>query len=75
MSTKSNSKILLKPNKKIIHLDKYTGKWVAFIDGKIVGVGKSLPDLIKNVKKKRISRKPSVLLVPRKDEGPYILFL
>lgn len=65
----------VKSNKKIISLDKFAGKWVAFVDGKIVGVENSLPELMKQVKKKKISKKPSVLLVPRKDEGPYILFL
>ena len=67
------SNISIKTDKKI-PLDKYAGERVAFADGKVVAHGGTLRRLMEKVKKlKRIKRKPSVLLVPRKREGPYIL--
>ena len=61
-------------NKKTTSLDKYAGKWVAFDEkDKIVGYDESLEGLMKKIKKKGLEKKVSVFLVPRKDEGPYIL--
>jgi hypothetical protein len=69
-----NSKILLKQNKKTTSLDKFAGKWVAFDEKeRIVGYDESLEELMKKMKKKGLEKKVSVFLVPRKDEGPYIL--
>jgi len=67
------AKILLKKNKQKISLDRYAGQWVALLDGKIVGAEKTLEKLMKKIKKKKLTKSPSVLLVPREDEGPYIL--
>lgn len=64
-----------KLNKKSVSLDKYAGKWVAFVDGKIVSWGDTLKELMARVKEKRLEKKASVFLVPRKDEGPYILII
>jgi hypothetical protein len=66
------SKISIKANK-AIPLGKYAGKWVAFVDGKIVAHGGTLKRLMEKVKKLRRVKKPSVLLVPKKSEEPYIL--
>lgn len=61
-------------------LVKYAGKWVAINpdNQRIVAVGETLKDIAPlvsgNVKdKKKI--KASAFLVPRKDEGPYILII
>ena len=54
-------------------LDRYAGEWVALVRGKIVEHEARLPDLMKTLEEKNLGEKASVLLVPRKDEGPYIL--
>ena len=64
------SKISIKADKSI-PLDKYAGKWVAFVDGKIVRYGKTLKGLMKKIEKEKLAKKPSVFLVPKKSEGPY----
>lgn len=70
------TKTLLKSDKKANSLDKYAGKWVAFDENEeIVGYDETLEGLMKKMKKKGLEKKISVFLVPRKDEGPYILLL
>ena len=64
------AEILIKENKKTIALDRYEGEWVAFADGKIVAHQTTLKRLMEKVKALR--KKPSVLLVPKKKEGPYV---
>ena len=64
-----------KQNKKSVSLDKYAGKWVAFVDAKIIAFGDTLKELMVKVKKMGLEKKASVFLVPRKDEGPYILII
>jgi len=54
-------------------LDPYTGKWVAFLENKIIAHNETLKELMRSVDKKGLRGKASVFLVPRKDEGPYIL--
>jgi len=71
MTTKT--KIPLNPKGKVISLERYAGKWVAFINEKVVASAESLRDLMEKVKKMGLEEKVSVFLVPRKDEGPYIL--
>jgi hypothetical protein len=65
------AEILIKANKKAISLDRYAGKWVAFVDGKVVEYGRTLKSLMKKIEKVRLPKKPSVFLVPKKSEGPY----
>jgi len=65
------SSISLKTNK-VIPLNQYTGRWVAFLGEKIVESGRTLKSLMKKVKKKKLEKKVSVFLVPKKSEGPYI---
>jgi hypothetical protein len=63
-----------KKNKKI-KLDSYAGEWVAFVGEKIIAHNRNLQDLMKEVDAKGLRKKASIFLVPRKDEGPYILFI
>lgn len=59
-------------------MGKFEGKWIA-IDSKnqkIIAVGDTLKDigpLVSSKKGKEEKIKASALLVPRKDEGPYVL--
>ena len=56
-------------------LDRYAGKWVAFINGKIVAYDEALSGLMKEIDSRKLRKKASVFLVPRKDEGPYVLII
>ena len=56
-------------------LNRFAGKWVAFVDGKIADSADKLPKLMLKIKQKKLDQKASLMLVPRKDEGPYILVL
>jgi hypothetical protein len=58
-----------------IKLDSYAGEWVAFVGDKIVAHNKNLKDLMKEVDAKKLRKKASIFLVPRKDEGPYVLII
>lgn len=60
---------------KKIRLDSYAGKWVAFIGGEIVFSSKTLKDLMREIDTRGLREKASVFLVPRKDEGPYVLII
>ena len=51
----------------------YAGKWVAFSKNRIVAVGPSLPEVMRRLPPRRPRLKPSIFLVPRRDEGPYVL--
>jgi len=66
--------ISINANRKTTPLDRYAGQWVAFADGKVVAHQGSLKRLMKKVKKlKGGPKKSSVLLVPRKTEGPHLI--
>lgn len=69
------NKILLKKSGKEVDLEHFAGEWVALIENKIIGHNKVLKNLMRNIKKHSFKKLPSVLLVPRKEEGPYILIL
>ncbi|MBI4121454.1 MAG: hypothetical protein HY470_00655 [Candidatus Ryanbacteria bacterium] len=56
-------------------LTRFAGRWVAFAGEKVVESAPSLSVLMLKLKQRKPVGKPSVMLVPRKDEGPYILFL
>lgn len=64
---------VLQEKRRLKDLARYSGKWVAFIDGKVIASGETLKELMEKVRKKGLEEKVSVFLVPRKDEGPYIL--
>lgn len=54
-------------------LGRFAGKWVALLDDEVIESAATLSNLMAKVRRRRLTRKPSVMLVPRKDEGPYIL--
>lgn len=54
-------------------LDRYAGKWVAFLGDRVVAFAETLEELEEKVKKLKAEKKAVYFLVPRKDEGPYIL--
>ncbi|MBU4299468.1 hypothetical protein KJ636_05510 [Patescibacteria group bacterium] len=64
-----------KTTPKKIKLDRYAGKWVAFLKGKIINWADTLEELEKKVKKLKAEKEAVYFLVPRKDEGPYVLFV
>lgn len=68
-------KTTLKTSKKTASLDKYEGRWVALIGSAVIENANTLPELMKKLKRKILPAKPSIMLVPRKDEGPYVLIL
>lgn len=59
-------KISIKANKKITALDKYAGEWVAFLDKRVVGNGRTLKSLMRKVEKKKLEKKVTVFCVPKK---------
>lgn len=63
----------IKKGKETLRLGKYAGKWVAFVDRRVVAFGETLQGLMQEMKKRGLEKEASVFLVPRKDEGPYIL--
>jgi hypothetical protein len=69
------TKVATKAPLRKINLDRYSGKWVAFINNQPVICADNLSILMQKIKKEPLSKEPSVMLVPRKDEGPYILIL
>lgn len=64
---------LFRRNRRNNYVNKLAGKWVAFADGKIVAHEGTLKKLMKKVKKFKGNQKPSVLLIPKKTEGNYII--
>ena len=60
---------------KKVKLNRYAGKWVAFIEREIVASNETLGGLMKEINSRGLKRKASVFLVPRKDEGPYVLIV
>lgn len=68
-------KLYGKIHKKELKLGRYAGEWVAFVNGKVVMHDHDLRVLMKRVQEKRLEKRSSVLLVPRRDEGPYILIV
>jgi len=51
----------------------YAGKWVAFSRNRVIAAGTSLSGVLQKAEAKRPRVRPSVFLVPRDDEGPYVL--
>jgi len=61
--------------KRFPNLTAYAGKWVAFSKNRIIAVGPSLPAVMRKLPTRTPRRQSSVFLVPRRDEGPYILVI
>lgn len=53
----------------------YAGKWVALLNERVVAVGRSLPQVMRKFSSRASRLKPSFFLVPRRDEGPYVLVM
>lgn len=62
-------------NPKKVKLDSYAGKWVAFVGEKIIAYNETLKNLMEEIDAKKLRKKAAVFLVPRKDEGPYVLLI
>ena len=62
-------------NQKKLKLGRYSGQWVAFVQGKVISHSDDLKELMQGIDKKGLRKRASVFLVPRKDEGPYILLV
>lgn len=56
-------------------INRYGGKWVAFLGSKIIAANDTLKELMQEIDAKGLRQNVSVFLVPRKDEGPYILII
>jgi hypothetical protein len=52
---------------------RFAGRWVALVGDTVLDSAPTLPELVAKIKRRKTSGKPSIMLVPRKDEGPYIL--
>ncbi len=55
-------------------LERYSGKWIALEAEKgILAWGESVKEVLEAARRKHKIKSPTVFLVPRKDEGAYIL--
>lgn len=62
-------------DKTIPNLAAYAGKWVAFLNNRVVAAESSLPEVMRKLTARATRQKSSVFLVPRQDEGPYVLVI
>lgn len=72
-NVKNMATAIVQKSKKRTNLSRYEGEWVAFLEDRVISHKDNLPDLVKEIEKRGVRKKASVFLVPRKDEGPYIL--
>ncbi len=54
-------------------LDKYSGRWIAVLNGKILATGSSAKQVMEKVKLKDIHELPLVIKQPKKSDGWYVL--
>lgn len=54
-------------------VNKYSGKWIAILKGKILASGDSVKSVMVTVKRMQILGLPLITKVPRKDEELYVL--
>lgn len=64
-----------KISRRKIRLDRFAGEWVALLEDKVIAHSDELKVLMQKLDKEGLRKKSSVFLVPRKDEGPYVLIL
>lgn len=64
---------MARSDKRTTNLAAYAGKWVALSKEKIIAAGYSLPEVMRRIPPRSRALKPAVFLVPRQDEGPYVL--
>lgn len=62
-----------RPSEQSVNLAAYSGKWVALSRNRIVAVGSSIPEVLRKIPARQPRMQPSLFLVPRRDEGPYVL--
>jgi len=60
-------------DRKVENLSRYAGQWVAIVAGEVIAHNDILKNLMAELEGLGESDKASVFLVPRKDEGPYVL--
>jgi hypothetical protein len=53
-------------------IEKYSGMWIAVWEDKIISVGKTANEVLKVAKEKGV-KEPHLTIIPRKDEGMYVL--
>jgi hypothetical protein len=53
-------------------IERYGGMWIAVWEDKLISVGKTAKEVLETSKKKGID-KPHITILPRKDEGTYVL--
>lgn len=56
-------------------LTAYAGKWVAFSKNRVVAAGTSVSEVMHKLEAQPPRVRPSLFLVPRNDEGPYVLLM
>lgn len=56
-------------------VDKYEGKWIAIVNGKIVATGKSAVEVEEVAMKDNPEKLPSVILIPQKEDFECLLLL
>ena len=54
-------------------VNKYSGKWIAILKGKILASGDTVMVVMEAVKKMQIPDLPLITKVPRKEEELYVL--
>lgn len=64
-----------KRQKRGTDLAAYAGQWVALANDRVIAAGTSLPSIMSKLPARKARQRPSVFLVPRQDEGPYVLVL
>jgi hypothetical protein len=62
-----------KEQKTNLDVSAYSGKWVGILNYEVIENADTLDDLMNKLKKRKLQDKAAVLLVPREDEGPYVL--
>jgi len=67
------SKSLVRESRRDNCANKLAGEWVAFANGKIVAHEGTLKKLMKKVKKFKGNQKTSVMLMPKRIEGHFII--
>jgi len=61
--------------RKMVRLDRFAGEWVVLVQDRVVAHDKTLATAMDEAGKKGVADRASVFLVPRKDEGPYVLVI
>ena len=61
--------------KRPTNLAAYAGQWVTLAGNRVIAAGPSLPDVMEALPTGGPRHQPSLFLVPRRDEGPYVLLI